>query len=146
MQYHLDGFHPGDPEVSEAADGRPKSDPGFVAPVDVLIVGTGPAGLTLAAQLAAFPDITTRIVECRPGPMEKGQADGIACRYDGDVQRLRLCREDRSSRPTGSTRSHVLETGFEARPKHIVRSGRIQDVEDGLSEISSHDPQPGARA
>jgi phenol 2-monooxygenase len=80
MQYHLDGFHPGDPEVSEAAAGRPMSDPGFVAPVDVLIVGTGPAGLTLAAQLAAFPDITTRIVERRPGPMDKGQADGIACR------------------------------------------------------------------
>ena len=80
MQYHLDGFRPGDPEVSEAATGRPGSDPDFTAPVDVLIVGTGPAGLTLAAQLAAFPEITTRIVERRSGPMDKGQADGISCR------------------------------------------------------------------
>ena len=48
--------------------------------VDVLIVGCGPAGLTLAAQLAAFPDIKTRIVEQKSGPLLLGQADGIACR------------------------------------------------------------------
>ena len=48
--------------------------------VDVLIVGCGPAGLTLAAQLAAFPDIKTCIVEQKPGRLLLGQADGIACR------------------------------------------------------------------
>ena len=48
--------------------------------VDVLIVGCGPAGLTLAAQLAAFPDIRTCIVEQKDGPLQLGQADGIACR------------------------------------------------------------------
>jgi phenol 2-monooxygenase len=48
--------------------------------VDVLIVGCGPAGLTLAAQLAQFPEIKTKIVERKPGPLEVGQADGIACR------------------------------------------------------------------
>lgn len=31
----------------------------------MLIVGTGPAGMILAAQLSQFPDITTRIVERR---------------------------------------------------------------------------------
>ena len=46
----------------------------------VLIVGCGPAGLTLAAQLAAFPDITTRIVDQKSGPLLLGQADGVACR------------------------------------------------------------------
>ena len=46
----------------------------------MLIVGCGPAGLTLAAQLSAFPDITTCIVEQKPGPLELGQADGVACR------------------------------------------------------------------
>ena len=48
--------------------------------VDVLIVGCGPAGLTLAAQLSAFPDIKTCIVEQKPGRCLRGQADGIACR------------------------------------------------------------------
>ena len=79
MQYHANGFRPGDPEIFDAAPGRPQ---GAALPeqVDVLIVGCGPAGLTLAAQLAAFPEISTRIVERRPGPMEKGQAGGLSCR------------------------------------------------------------------
>jgi phenol 2-monooxygenase len=46
----------------------------------VLIVGCGPAGLTLAAQLSAFPDIKTCIVEQKPARLLRGQADGIACR------------------------------------------------------------------
>ena len=78
MQFHLNGFRPGDPTitpatVTEQTDGMP-------AEVDVLIVGSGPAGLTLAAQLSAFPDITTRLIEAKAGPMEKGQADGVSCR------------------------------------------------------------------
>src|SRR5262245_7298020 len=82
MQFHLNGFKPGNPEVSEQAepsdgsrfmDTRPEA-------VDVLIIGCGPTGLTLAAQLAGFPDIKTRIVDQQPGPLLVGQADGIACR------------------------------------------------------------------
>ncbi|MEM6887677.1 MAG: FAD-dependent monooxygenase, partial [Pseudomonadota bacterium] len=80
MQIHLNGFHAGDPDVHEPAEGyeAPREEP--PSEVDVLIVGTGPAGLTLAAQLAAHPDITTRVVERKPGRMVKGQADGISCR------------------------------------------------------------------
>ncbi len=76
MQYHLNGFHPGDPAILNAgtASGAP------LAEVDVLIVGCGPTGLTLAAQLAQFPEISTRIIEQKPGPLRLGQADGIACR------------------------------------------------------------------
>src|SRR6185437_9554290 len=48
--------------------------------VDVLIVGAGPAGLTAAAQLAQFPNVTTRIVKRRAGRLEVGQADGIQAR------------------------------------------------------------------
>ena len=82
MQFHLNGFRPGDPHTSEAdvrhqADGTMDALP---TQVDVLIVGCGPTGLTLAAQLAAFPDITTRIVEQKSGRLFVGQADGIACR------------------------------------------------------------------
>ena len=76
MQYHLNGFKSGDPSVADASETRPvKPDA-----VDVLIVGCGPAGLTLAAQLAAFPEITTKITDQKPGPLEVGQADGLACR------------------------------------------------------------------
>ena len=75
MQYHLEGVRPGDPSLAVPAGPGDKGDD-----VDVLIVGCGPAGLTLAAQLSVFPDISVRIVERKEGPLELGQADGIACR------------------------------------------------------------------
>ena len=78
MQYHLDGFRPGDPAVQPAQ--TPAVEGAVPGRVDVLIVGCGPAGLTLAAQLAQFGDISTRIVERKDGPLEKGQADGVSCR------------------------------------------------------------------
>ena len=82
MQYYVDGFRPGDPDIKPAAPGRELADGREILPkeVDVLIVGCGPAGLCLAAQLSAFPEISTMIVEPKSGPMEKGQADGINVR------------------------------------------------------------------
>ena len=80
MQFHLNGFRPGDPHILPASPLAPPHTDALPPQVDVLIVGCGPAGLTLAAQLAAFPDIHTAIVEQKEGPIEKGQADGIACR------------------------------------------------------------------
>ena len=73
MQFHKDGFRPGDPDRYPAV----KSDKDHI---DVLIVGAGPAGLTLAAYLSNFPDIKTVVIERKSGPMEKGQADGVSCR------------------------------------------------------------------
>ena len=54
MQFHLNGFEPGDPEISDPARRYPPSGmPGKLPDqIDVLIVGSGPAGLTLAAQLS----------------------------------------------------------------------------------------------
>ncbi|HEX4098886.1 MAG TPA: FAD-binding monooxygenase [Caulobacteraceae bacterium] len=133
MQFHLDGFRAGDPGVSERAE--PFAGPSDSLPeeVDVLIVGCGPAGLTLAAQMAAFPDITTRIVEQKPGRLLLGQADGVACRtmemFEAFGFAERVLKEA----------YWVNETSFwrpdEEQRERIVRSRRIQDTEDGLSEF-----------
>lgn len=80
MQFHHHGYVSGDPRVQPAAGvglDRPDDLP---AEVDVLIIGTGPAGIVTAAQLSQFPGITTRIIERRAGRLAVGQADGIQAR------------------------------------------------------------------
>ena len=137
MQFHLNGYRTGDPDFSEAsalagviapAESRP-----LPSEVDVLIAGCGPAGLTLAAQLSAFPNITTCIVEQKTGPLELGQADGVACRtmemFNAFGFAERVLREA----------YWVNETSFwkpgDNPQAGIVRAGRIKDSEDGLSEF-----------
>lgn len=101
--------------------------------VDVLVVGTGPAGLVLAAQLARFPSIRTRVVERRDGPLELGQADGVACRTLEMLQAFgiagRVMEEAYWVNETRFWRPGADQDGG------IVRSGRVQDVADGLSEM-----------
>src|SRR5277367_1794391 len=135
MQFHLNGFRPGNPEISEAvepSDAARRVD-ALPSEVDVLIVGCGPAGLTLAAQLAAFPDIKTRIVEQKTGPLLLGQADGVACRT------MEMFEAFGFSERVMKEAYWVNETSFwkpdDNERANIVRSGRIQDVEDGLSEF-----------
>ena len=103
------------------------------AQVDVLIVGSGPAGLTLAAQLAAFPDIRTCIVEQKDGPLQLGQADGIACRT------MEMFEAFNFSERVLKEACWINEVTFwkpdEKQPGNIVRHGRVQDTEDGLSEF-----------
>ena len=133
MQYHLDGFQPGDPDIAEAAPGRPLLDRDFNEPVDVLIVGCGPAGLTLAAMLSAYPGIKTRIVERKSGPIEKGQADGISCRSMEMFNAFGFA--DKVMRQGYQVNETTFWKPDAARPEFIARNGRIQDVEDGLSEM-----------
>ena len=133
MQFYLNGYKPGDPDIlAEAPVARTRS---LEIPdvVDVLIVGSGPAGTVLGAQLSMFPSINTRLVERRRGALELGQADGVACRtvemFEAFGMGAKLIREA----------YWVNETVF-WRPAQedrstIVRTGRVQDVEDGLSEF-----------
>jgi 2-polyprenyl-6-methoxyphenol hydroxylase-like FAD-dependent oxidoreductase len=89
--------------------------------------------LTLAAQLSAFPDIKTCIVEQKGGPLRLGQADGIACRTMEMFEAYGFCER------VLKEGCWINETTFwKPDDKHrdnIVRSGRVQDVEDGLSEF-----------
>lgn len=133
MQFHLERFKPGDPHVADAcAQVAPHTDT-VPAQVDVLIVGCGPAGLTLAAQLAAFADIRTCIVEQKDGPLLLGQADGIACRT------MEMFEAFNFSERVLKEACWINEVTFwkpdEKQPRHIVRHGRVQDTEDGLSEF-----------
>src|SRR6516162_3882243 len=135
MQFHQDGFVPGDPTISDPAERNPAARASEPVPqdVDVLIVGCGPAGLTLAAQLAAFPDIKTCIVEQKPDRLLVGQADGIACRT------MEMFHAFRFSECVLKESYWVNETSFwkpsDNNSGNIVRSGWVQDVEDGLSEF-----------
>ncbi|MDD9908639.1 MAG: FAD-dependent monooxygenase [Ahrensia sp.] len=126
MQYHLNGFTPGDPSIS-----HPEERPEFCRDkVDVAIVGCGPAGLTLAAQLAAIGDLNIRIFDRKAGPLEVGQADGIACRSMEMFEAFGFVEK------VLKESYWVNETSFwrpGAENRTIRRADRIQDVEDDLS-------------
>lgn len=135
MQFYLDGVRDRNPyvaEPSEHARTHPRTD-AVPAQVDVLIVGCGPAGLTLAAQLAAFADIRTAIVEQKDRPLELGQADGIACRTMEMFQAFNFA--DRVLKEACWINEVTFWKPDPGQPQHIVRHGRVQDTEDGLSEF-----------
>ena len=136
MQFHLNGFRTGDPSLLDAAVSAQEQGVGLPGEADVLIVGCGPAGLTLAAQLAAFPDIRTVIVEQKPGPLQLGQADGVACRtmemFEAFGFAQRVLQE---AYWVNETTFWKPDDAQGADSSHIVRSGRVPDVEEGLSHM-----------
>jgi phenol 2-monooxygenase len=131
MQYHVHSFKPGDPDQHEAAPVVRGAREPLPQTVDVLIAGSGPAGLCLAAQLARVPSIRTMLVEPKLGPMEKGQADGISVRSMEMFQAFgfaeKVMRES----------VWINETTFWAPDKDaaLERVARVQDVPDGISEM-----------
>ncbi|MDW4500056.1 FAD-dependent monooxygenase [Sulfitobacter sp. D35] len=133
MQFFLEGFRPGDPDVCPAAPAWRDPGGGLPETVDVLIAGCGPAGLCLAAQLARAPGVRTMIVEPKLGPMEKGQADGI------NVRSMEMFQAFGFAGKVSRESVWINETTFWSRdpdrPDRIRRVGRVQDVEDGLSEM-----------
>jgi phenol 2-monooxygenase len=133
VQFHHHGYVSGDPRVQPAAGvgiDRPAELPDEV---DVLIVGTGPAGMLTAAQLSQFPGVTTRIVERRGGRLAIGQADGIQARSVETFQAFGFAER------IIAEAYRITEMAFwkpdTKDPSRIVRTARAVDDPAGISEF-----------
>lgn len=133
MQFHHRGYVSGDPRVLPPAGvgiDRPDELPDEV---DVLIVGSGPAGMIAAAQLSRFANVTTRLVERRAGRLEIGQADGIQARSVETFKAFGFAERiiDEAYR--------ITEMAFwkpdPNDPSRIVRAARAVDDPTGISEF-----------
>ena len=133
MQFHHNGYVSGDPTISPAAGvgiDRPDELPDVM---DVLIVGTGPAGMITAAQLSKFPDITTRVIDRRDGRLVIGQADGIQARSVETFQAFGFAER------IIAEAYRITEMAFwkpdPANSSNIVRTARTVDDATGVSEF-----------
>lgn len=133
MHFHHHGYVSGDPRVQPAAGvgiNRPAELPDEV---DVLIVGSGPAGMLTAAQLSRFPGITTRIVERRGGRLAIGQADGIQARSVETFQAFGFAER------IIAEAYRITEMAFwkpdPSDPSRIIRTARAADDPAGISEF-----------
>jgi len=135
MQFYKNGFRGGSPDIKQAAPNRRNrgTNEPFPEKVDVLISGTGPAGLCLAAQLAQFPEISTMIVERMPANIIKGKADGINTRTMEMFQAFGFA--DKVKRETYWVNQTAFWMPDPANPEQIKRAGRVQDVADDSSEM-----------
>jgi phenol 2-monooxygenase len=133
VQFYLNGYRTGDPLIEQPHPSMRERPEDLPKRVDVLVVGCGPAGLLLAAQLANFPDISTVVIDRRDGPLEVGQADGVACRTVEMFEAFGLA--DRLV----AEAYWVNEVSFWRPDPHnrtkIARTGRVADTEEGLSEF-----------
>ncbi|WP_125100260.1 FAD-dependent monooxygenase [Leucobacter chromiireducens] len=133
MQFHHHGYVSTDPRVQPAAGvglDRPSELPDEI---DVLIVGSGPAGIVAAAQLAQFPNVVTRVVERRDGRLVLGQADGIQARSVETFQAFGFANS------IIDEAYQITETSFWSadpkEPSHITRTGFTDDDPNGISEF-----------
>ncbi|MGH3703718.1 MAG: FAD-dependent monooxygenase, partial [Agromyces sp.] len=133
MQFHHSGYVSGDPRVQPAAGvgiDRPEELPDEM---DVLIVGSGPAGMLLSAQLSQYPDVVTRIIERRDGRLVLGQADGIQPRSVETFQAFGFAER---------IIAEAYNIGYmnfwgpdPAEPQRIIRTSRTEDYGFKISEF-----------
>ncbi|MBK0422487.1 FAD-binding monooxygenase [Leucobacter sp. CSA2] len=133
MQFHHHGYVSTDPRVQPAAGvGRDRPDD-LPSEIDVLIVGSGPAGVITAAQLAQFPGVVTRIVERRDQRLIIGQADGIQARSVETFQAFGFAEQ------IIQEAYQITEMAFwkpnPEKPEDIIRTAVTPDDPNGISEF-----------
>ncbi|KQQ93165.1 phenol 2-monooxygenase [Leifsonia sp. Leaf325] len=133
MQFHHHGYVSGDPRVTApegAGIDRPSEIPDEV---DVLIVGSGPAGMLLAAQMSQFPGVATRIIERRAGRLPLGQADGIQPRSVETFQAFGFA--ERIMAEAYNIAYMNFWNPDPENPQNIVRTSRTEDYGYKISEF-----------
>lgn len=133
MQFHHYGYVTKDPRLLPAEGvglNRPEELPDTM---DVLIVGSGPAGIAAHAQLAMFPDVSTRIIERRDERLMLGQADGIQARSVETFQAFGFAPQ------IVQEAYQITETAFwnpdPENPGNIIRTAITPDDSRGISEF-----------
>ena len=136
MQFHLNGFKPGNYQVPDAARKPYPAPPIEPLPheVDVLIIGTGPAGLTMARQMSEFETIKTCITDMAEGPLLFGRADGISCRTMEIMEAFNS--SEMVVKETYQLRQNTFWEPDPANPQHVRRKEKISDARLGLSEFT----------
>ncbi|PWW33806.1 FAD-dependent monooxygenase [Chromohalobacter israelensis] len=132
MQFHVSSYETGDPlAMPEAGVGidRPEDLP---ETMDVLIVGSGPAGSIIAAQLSRFPHVNTRMIEKRGHRLELANADGVHSRTMETFQAFGFAHEIFAE-------AHMITdmAFWKPNPKnsqHIVRDMSVRELPEEFSE------------
>ena len=99
----------------------------------MLIVGSGPAGMLLAAQMSQFPGVTTRIIERREGRLVLGQADGIQPRSVETFQAFGFA--ERIVAEAYNIAYMNFWTPDPENPHNIIRTARTEDYAFKISEF-----------
>jgi phenol 2-monooxygenase len=96
---------------------------------EVVICGSGSAGICAAIWLAQA-GISFRFLEKMDGPLEIGQADGVACRTIEIFERFGISEE------LLHEAYHVNELTFwSLREEKLCRTGRAPDTPPGMSHL-----------
>ena len=133
MHFHHNGYVSIDPRVEFPAGYGENRSEELPDEMDVLIVGSGPAGMIAAAQLSQFPDVNTRLIERRDGRLPLGQADGIQARSVETFQAFEFAEE------LIREAYHLTEMCFwkpdPHNPQNIIRTARTPDDPNNISEF-----------
>jgi phenol 2-monooxygenase len=133
LQFHENGYESQDPRIKAPRGVGVNRSPDLPSVMDVLIVGEGPAGMTTAATLSAYPELNVRLIEKRPSMLLVGQADGIQARSVETFQAFgfgqRIVEES----------YRITEMAFwkpdPAHPENIIRTAVAPDDPQEVSEF-----------